>query len=315
MLSSFAICVLFFAALAGCRARSAPARAIASTTRAQALPPSAEPATASSARVERARSETPATRELPSSQAVPRLLSCLARWYDGHPSQEAGQWWLELGRGTRIRFDDGVVKSFDQRLTAPDLEDTFAVQYTTNRNDTPVSDAERDPGRSRVEALFKATYGETADAVARQLVDVQVFSAPIRVHAKIADPVRRVVARVTRVLAGLEPGPRQRLLRQFASMGTFNFRAIAGTERLSAHAFGIAIDLNPALADYWRWSTTRVFKHAIPREIVDAFEAEGFIWGGSWYHFDTMHFEFRPELLDPDCVVEQAPVDSLPTTR
>jgi len=26
-----------------------------------------------------------------------------------------------------------------------------------------------------------------------------------------------------------------------------------------------------------------------------------FIWGGRWYHFDTMHFEYRPELLDASC--------------
>ena len=30
---------------------------------------------------------------------------------------------------------------------------------------------------------------------------------------------------------------------------------------------------------------------------VDAFEAEGFIWGGRWYHFDSLHFEYRPELI------------------
>ena len=27
------------------------------------------------------------------------------------------------------------------------------------------------------------------------------------------------------------------------------------------------------------------------------FETHGFIWGGKWYHYDTMHFEYRPELL------------------
>jgi hypothetical protein len=37
----------------------------------------------------------------------------------------------------------------------------------------------------------------------------------------------------------------------------------------------------------------------MPREIVDAFERHGFIWGGRWYHYDTMHFEYRPELLAP----------------
>ena len=27
------------------------------------------------------------------------------------------------------------------------------------------------------------------------------------------------------------------------------------------------------------------------------FEKHGFIWGGRWYHYDTMHFEYRPELV------------------
>ena len=30
---------------------------------------------------------------------------------------------------------------------------------------------------------------------------------------------------------------------------------------------------------------------------VEAFEAEGFIWGGKWSEFDLMHFEYRPELI------------------
>ncbi len=32
-------------------------------------------------------------------------------------------------------------------------------------------------------------------------------------------------------------------------------------------------------------------------EIVKELEKYGFIWGGRWYHYDTMHFEYRPELL------------------
>jgi len=35
----------------------------------------------------------------------------------------------------------------------------------------------------------------------------------------------------------------------------------------------------------------------MPQQIVDIFERHGFIWGGKWYHYDTMHFEYRPELL------------------
>ena len=40
------------------------------------------------------------------------------------------------------------------------------------------------------------------------------------------------------------------------------------------------------------------YRNRMPKEIVDIFERHGFIWGGKWYHYDTMHFEYRPELLD-----------------
>ena len=33
-------------------------------------------------------------------------------------------------------------------------------------------------------------------------------------------------------------------------------------------------------------------------ELVNIFEKNGFIWGGRWYHYDTMHFEYRPEMFD-----------------
>ena len=40
------------------------------------------------------------------------------------------------------------------------------------------------------------------------------------------------------------------------------------------------------------------WRNRIPPEIIDIFERHGFIWGGKWYHFDTMHFEYRPELIE-----------------
>jgi hypothetical protein len=43
--------------------------------------------------------------------------------------------------------------------------------------------------------------------------------------------------------------------------------------------------------------STRKHYESDSQEIVDIFERHGFIWGGKWYHFDTMHFEYRPELL------------------
>jgi D-alanyl-D-alanine carboxypeptidase len=34
-----------------------------------------------------------------------------------------------------------------------------------------------------------------------------------------------------------------------------------------------------------------------PMALVSAFEKQGFTWGGKWFFFDTMHFEYRPEIL------------------
>ena len=86
------------------------------------------------------------------------------------------------------------------------------------------------------------------------------------------------------------------------SAGTYNCRVVAGTNRISAHGSGIAIDISVAHSDYWFWPTRGAagrypYKNRVPWEIVEVFEKHGFIWGGKWYHYDTMHFEYRPEII------------------
>jgi len=39
------------------------------------------------------------------------------------------------------------------------------------------------------------------------------------------------------------------------------------------------------------------YPNQIPWPIILIFEKYGFIWGGKWHHYDTMHFEYRPELF------------------
>ena len=96
-------------------------------------------------------------------------------------------------------------------------------------------------------------------------------------------------------------------------LGTFNWRKVAGTGRMSVHASAAAIDFNlpEGLGRYWRWDGCRqdavckypaaVLANDALKEIVRIFEDHGFIWGGKWYHYDAMHFEFRPELVGPRC--------------
>jgi hypothetical protein len=65
---------------------------------------------------------------------------------------------------------------------------------------------------------------------------------------------------------------------------------------------GIAIDIAVKHAHYWQWEKSNaqghdIWRNSIPNTIVAIFEKYGFIWGGKWYHYDTMHFEYRPELI------------------
>ena len=204
--------------------------------------------------------------------------------------------------GTRLPFDDGKGrKEFLDLLVGPDIEDMFATPYPVGR---PVMKPplNSDPGRIRNAAFFQAMYGDcTKGEVARNLVDVAWL--PKRSGAKIrmtrVNGVADRLAAVSRELDAL-PGAYAKYLLPVA--GTYNCRPVAGTERASAHGYGIAIDIAIAHAHYWRWSKPSAggrytYRNAIPYEIVAIFEKHGFIWGGRWYHFDTMHFEYRPELL------------------
>ena len=85
--------------------------------------------------------------------------------------------------------------------------------------------------------------------------------------------------------------------------GTYVCRAVADTGQTSMHGWGAAIDINVSLSDYWLWRRAAglpAYVNRIPPEIVAIFERHGFIWGGRWSHFDTMHFEYRPELIGTD---------------
>ncbi len=80
----------------------------------------------------------------------------------------------------------------------------------------------------------------------------------------------------------------------------FNYRTIAGTERLSNHAFGRAVDINPRLNPYVRgdYVAPRGATYdprkpgTVTPEIADLFISRGWIWGGNWSdRKDWQHFE------------------------
>jgi D-alanyl-D-alanine carboxypeptidase len=220
-------------------------------------------------------------------------LACLARLYGGAVNGAA----LRVG-DQQFPFEDGRARTVDDHFEEPDLHDLFVTPYPR----TPiaaVTDPGEDPGRVRHEPLLRAVYGENQFAIERQLRAFPFFGQPVRVHAKALPAFERVRTRLESAVAR-EPS----LAKYFQHIGgTYNYRKIAGSFRTSAHAFGIAIDIAVAYSHYWRNEREKPqWKNLIPTAIVDAFEAEQFVWGGRWFHYDTMHFEYRPEFFAADCV-------------
>lgn len=90
----------------------------------------------------------------------------------------------------------------------------------------------------------------------------------------------------------------------------WSWRNIADTQSRSFHSYGLAIDIIPrsygGRETYWLWSSRHRpdwwnisynERFHPPAAVIKAFEKYGFIWGGKWAYFDTMHFEYRPEIL------------------
>jgi len=213
------------------------------------------------------------------------------------------------------RLDFGAARpewTFEQRLDTATLWDQLSIPYSRA---WPQSVPDADPGRLRCDAFFKKMYGATAAEVERNMVRVPW---PAAGSGKTVRFTKVNGADAALEAVGVELAQLPEDVRRYVAKpnGTFNWRVVAGTPRLSPHSYGIAIDFAmPIDNQYWRWdgpAATRpevtapssaiaypaaVLHDAAMRRIVEAFERHGFIWGGKWHHYDLMHFEYRPELL------------------
>jgi len=240
---------------------------------------------------------------------APPGLRCLVEAYPEHLERavrDPQQGWCVLWKdGTLMDFDDGRRdKSHQDKLNQPDLEDQMSQAYPLGV-ETPPPGPDRDPGRIRYEPFFTRMYGASPKEVKQHLTTIRWMPDTVnhRLRVTTVNGVHKALAAISSELDGFDAR-----LRKIAgrTSGPFNWRTIKGTTRLSVHSFAIGLDIGLDDADYWRWVRAdekgrRPYRNRIPLEIVEVFEKHGFIWGGKWFHFDTMHFEYRPELLHPLC--------------
>jgi D-alanyl-D-alanine carboxypeptidase len=235
-----------------------------------------------------------------SASADPRLDALLASYPDQLASYTDSE--LIWKDGSRMPLGTGHKnKSLAELLGNADIRDQFAFPYKLAKAPFQAPAADEDPGRVRNEAFFLKMYGDCRKGQVRPHLR-SVAWLPSHgggtVRATAINGVARQLAQVSRELDVLPAA----MIKYLVPMsGIYNCRPIAETNRLSVHAFGAAVDINAGFGDYWLWSKRQhgaiVWRNRIPQRIVEIFERHGFIWGGRWYHFDSLHFEYRPELI------------------
>lgn len=216
-------------------------------------------------------------------------LHCLRQAYPGAIGE------LRQGQGGSLMLEvRGTDVPYQAEAAAPawqvDIRQSMASAYPLEPGRPPTPPG-RAPGRERCLALLGALYGQERGQVEAGLRRADFLGQTVTMRGEAAGPLEAVAASLAsrRALLG----------KWLRSDGGYMWRRIAGEQRLSPHAFGIAIDLSASRAPYWRWSAQRPhpLQRDYPGEIVEAFESQGFIWGGKWHEYDIMHFEYRPELI------------------
>ncbi len=195
--------------------------------------------------------------------------------------------------------DGTASKTFPELLRHASIVDQLRLPYPRGPLEKPPA-VDADPGRFRNAAFLTKMYGDCQKGeVTPHLVALAWLPKSWGQSIRITS-VNGVDEQLRAVSAEIDALPEKIKRAAYPIAGTYNCRAVADTGQPSPHGYGIAIDLNTAVSDYWYWRPhdgAIRYRNRMPAEIVTIFEKHGFIWGGKWYHFDTMHFEYRPELL------------------
>jgi len=203
---------------------------------------------------------------------------------------------VSLTESRRLFLTEATDASPEKMLISASFADQFLYVYPLDYDLSSRLEPWFDPGRLRNSEFMEFLYfsDEASARASLKRVIHDSSGAQFRVTAK--QGVSCQLAAVFERIGSRHPDV-------FKTVGgSFNWRNISGTDRLSVHSYGAAIDLNTELGGYWVWSGSKAgsvgnYHSGIPREVVAEFERYGFIWGGKWHHYDGMHFEYRPELV------------------
>ena len=158
----------------------------------------------------------------------------------------------------------------------------------------------------RAPYFFDALYRANNRAEAYQRVKtIRFLGQSVLVHYAILEELALVEEHI---LAAAETNPQVRSwVNGIGSIAGWTWRNMVGSQSRSFHSYGVAIDILPRSPGgreiFWQWAGPTWWnipyegRYHPPNAVIEAFESYGFVWGGKWLFFDTMHFEYRPEVF------------------
>jgi hypothetical protein len=184
---------------------------------------------------------------------------------------------------------------------APSAEDAARFKaMVENRSRNPIK-------RSTLffDTLWQARTREEAE---QRIKPLKFLGFSVKVHEAIHDELALVEKQI---LAEAKLDPQVRAwIDSISLLEGWNWRTVIDTQVRSFHAYGTAVDILPkslgGKETYWIWAARNrpewwnipySDRFHPPAAVIKAFESHGFIWGGKWLFFDTMHFEYRPEIF------------------
>jgi len=202
-------------------------------------------------------------------QDILTLMMAYPEFITGVEKSEEGKVFIITDSGKKILYDDKQSKDFNGKMDNADLQDILEDIYPLTMPDK-LLDINRDPGRFRNYNLLNEVYGGSEREVSSNLISVP---APYKNYQ-----------------FNKNNGAAESLKKAMEELKQLSL----GNGAVSA------IDINSNPSDYWKWASRDAGEKRMlsyPKELVDTFEKNNFVWGGKWGHFDILHFEYRPEVL------------------
>ena len=214
---------------------------------------------------------------------------------------------ISFKNGIDFYFQNGRLLSTEE--TASDLAYPVRLYYYPKGRITKATAQKKKFPEQAAFTFYKSVYGFNRKQIYANLKTLDFFGFKIKFNKKNGayDALLKVRDEIAR-LKNKNPQIRT-YLRSLVSISTYRWRYIRNKQILSLHSFGIAIDFLQKRYDkqvYWYWAQKYYpdfnelpfsERQRAPWELIKAFEKHGFIWGGKWYFFDNLHFEYRPELV------------------